>query len=75
VIGVLLTGSTRDGKRGMEDIEAAGGIGIVQDPAEAIDPTMPAYALRGDHPDYCVPVDEMATLISQLVAGTTPMRR
>ena len=75
VIGVLLTGSTRDGTRGMEAIERAGGIGIVQDPSDALDPTMPLAAIRGDHPDYCVRVDEMAALIEQLASGLVPLRR
>jgi len=48
-IGVVLTGANSDGSRGLRRIYDRGGLAIVQDPATAESPTMPAAAVR------CVP--------------------
>jgi two-component system, chemotaxis family, protein-glutamate methylesterase/glutaminase len=42
VIGVVLTGSLNDGSAGLLAIRAAGGVAIVQDPADAAVAAMPA---------------------------------
>ncbi|MEO8704647.1 MAG: chemotaxis protein CheB [Kofleriaceae bacterium] len=44
--GVVLSGANDDGARGLAQIVAAGGIGIVQDPETAAYPTMPLAAVR-----------------------------
>ncbi|RYC28937.1 chemotaxis protein CheB [Lichenibacterium minor] len=67
VIGVVLTGGDGDGTDGLRAIKAAGGISVVQEPDEAIDPSMPRSALQGGSPDYRVPLDEMAELLTRLV--------
>ena len=54
-IGVLLTGATSDGAKGLAAIKAAGGIAIVQDPAAAECPFMPAAALALLQPDHVCP--------------------
>jgi two-component system chemotaxis response regulator CheB len=46
VIGVILTGLLRDGTVGLKAIHDAGGVTIVQDPAEAEYPDMPASAMK-----------------------------
>jgi len=71
VIGVVLSGDLYDGVQGMRDIEAAGGIGIVQDPDDAPSPQMPRHVIRNDSPRYCVKASEIAPLVQQLVAGKT----
>jgi len=72
VIGVVLSGASHDGTAGLTRVEAAGGIGVVQDPGEAVESGMPVSALRLDHPDYCCTLDDMAPLLVQLVHGDLP---
>jgi two-component system chemotaxis response regulator CheB len=72
VIGVVLSGASHDGTAGLTRIEAAGGIGIVQDPGEAVESGMPTSALQLDHPDYCCTLEDMAPLLLQLVRGDLP---
>ena len=43
--GLVLTGANDDGALGLKAVMAAGGAGLVQDPAEAYAATMPAAAL------------------------------
>jgi two-component system chemotaxis response regulator CheB len=66
VIGVVLTGGDGDGTDGLRAIKKAGGIAIVQDPADATAPSMPMSALKGDHPDYCLPLDEIGPMLVKL---------
>jgi len=48
-VGVVLTGANSDGSRGLRRIFDRGGLALIQDPATAESPTMPAAAMR------CVP--------------------
>jgi two-component system chemotaxis response regulator CheB len=68
-IGVVLTGGDGDGTQGFRAIKAVGGITIVQNPVQALDPSMPQSALRGDHPDYCLAVEEIGPLLGTLVSA------
>lgn len=67
-IGVVLTGNDADGAQGMLAIHDAGGIGIVQEPSDALDPSMPLNCLRLDHPDHCLPLREIAAMLNNLAA-------
>lgn len=69
VIGVVLTGGDGDGTDGLRAIKAAGGVSIVQQPAEALDPSMPESAIADDFPDHCLPVGDMGALLTRLVDG------
>ncbi len=69
VIGVVLTGGEGDGTEGLKAIHAAGGVGIVQDPREAVAPSMPRHAITGDHPSFVVKLADMAELLVRLVQG------
>lgn len=65
-IGVILTGGDGDGAAGMRAIHAAGGIGVVQEPSDAKDPSMPLTTLRTDHPRYCLPLREIGARLGEL---------
>ena len=67
-IGVVLTGANADGARGLEEIARRGGHTIVQDPATAERPEMPAAALAAVTPDAVLPLEEIAGHLHQLCA-------
>lgn len=60
VVGVLLTGANSDGTRGLRRIRAAGGFAIVQDPATAESPEMPAAAVKDGALDKVLGLDDIA---------------
>lgn len=66
LVGVLLTGANQDGAAGLAAIKRAGGLSIVQDPAEAQVPTMPESALATHEPDYILPLRGIRALLAQL---------
>jgi two-component system chemotaxis response regulator CheB len=45
LIGIVLTGASRDGARGIRAVAEAGGVALVQDPKEAFASTMPEAAI------------------------------
>ena len=65
VVGVLLTGANQDGTAGLQRIQQAGGLVIVQDPTTAVAKTMPQTALN------CMAVDHQLTVphIGQYLAS------
>lgn len=75
VIGVVLTGHMDDGSAGLKAIQDCGGTVIVQDPDTATEPEMPLNALRHVAPDHCVPLAEIAPLLTRLVGTPPPAAR
>jgi len=71
-IGVLVSGGLDDGTAGLHTIKRLGGAAIIQDPREALFPSMAANAARHVAIDYCVSIAEMAPLLTQLACG--PLR-
>jgi two-component system chemotaxis response regulator CheB len=67
-IGVVLTGRLDDGTAGLQAIKACGGTAVVQDPADAEVPDMPASALRHVAIDHSVPLAEMPRLLTLLAS-------
>lgn len=66
VAGILLTGASEDGSAGLAAIHQAGGLTVVQDPAEAEAPTMPLAALQRFAPDYVLPLRDIHRLLREL---------
>jgi two-component system chemotaxis response regulator CheB len=66
-IGVVLSGALDDGASGLRTIKAAGGIAIVQDPADAIVPGMPTSAMELTSVDHVLPASEIGSLLPRLV--------
>lgn len=67
-IGVILTGNLDDGTAGLWAVKQLGGIAVVQDPADALFPSMPDSALRHVRADHVVPLAEIAPLLVQLTS-------
>lgn len=68
-VGVLLTGGDDDGAEGLKMVKQRGGLAVVQDPAEAAHPEMPASALRVMKPDFKLPVRQIGPALERLVRG------
>jgi two-component system, chemotaxis family, protein-glutamate methylesterase/glutaminase len=71
-VGVILTGDLNDGTAGLIAVKRAGGIAVVQDPTDALYPSMPQSAMRAVEVDYVVPLDEMASLLCQIADQPVP---
>lgn len=72
VIAVVLTGSLDDGTAGMFAVKKRHGITVVQDPADAMYPSMPESALAHVEIDHVVPITAMGELLSRLVYEPIP---
>ena len=74
VIGVVLTGLLDDGTSGMWSIKRMGGIGIIQEPQDALYPSMPESVLEYVDVDYIIPITELGPLLVRLTDANTPER-
>jgi two-component system chemotaxis response regulator CheB len=72
VIGVILSGSRDDGTVGLVSVKECGGIALVQDPAEAIYPSMPTSAIENVLVDYILPIGEIPAMLERLVLEPPP---
>jgi two-component system chemotaxis response regulator CheB len=66
VIGVVLSGMLDDGSAGMIAIASRGGVGVVQEPQDALFPGMPQSAIKNDSPAHIVPVAAIGPLLVRL---------
>lgn len=66
VIAVVLSGALDDGTAGLWAVRDRGGLAVVQDPATAAVPSMPANALAEVGADHVVPVEQLAALLDRL---------
>jgi len=69
VIGVVLTGGLDDGTNGLWTIKRLGGTAVVQDPDEALSPSMPRSAVAHVSVDHLVRLEELGPLLVRLTAG------
>jgi two-component system, chemotaxis family, protein-glutamate methylesterase/glutaminase len=67
-IGVILTGSLDDGSVGLWTVKHLGGTTVVQDPADALFPSMPQHAIAHTQVDHIVPLADIAPLLIRLAA-------
>ncbi len=72
IIGIILTGYLDDGTSGMMAIKRCGGVCIAQDPDDAAYPDMPSSVIANVGADYCLPLAQMGTLLSELVSRELP---
>jgi two-component system, chemotaxis family, protein-glutamate methylesterase/glutaminase len=72
VVGVVLSGALDDGAAGLTAIKRQGGVTVVQDPNEALIPSMPRSAIHFDHVDHVLPAAAIAELLVQLVEWSPP---
>lgn len=66
-VAVVLSGLGIDGAAGAAQIASAGGLVLAQDPAEAVDPSMPAHIIQSGLTDRGRPLAEIVTTITTRV--------
>jgi two-component system, chemotaxis family, protein-glutamate methylesterase/glutaminase len=65
-VGVVLTGLLDDGTAGLWAVKDRGGTAIVQDPGEAVAPSMPQSAMQYVEVDHSLPISGIAPLLNEL---------
>jgi two-component system chemotaxis response regulator CheB len=65
-IGVVLTGANEDGSRGLAQIIARGGRGLIQDPKTAEIPIMPQAARKAAPKAEVLPLEKLAPRLIEL---------
>jgi two-component system chemotaxis response regulator CheB len=72
VQGVLLSGGLDDGVAGLAAIKRCGGVTMVQDPREALMPSMPQTAIETIGVEHVLPAARIASLIGELAFQELP---
>lgn len=75
VVGVVLTGGLDDGTAGLLAVKRQGGLAVVQDPQDALYPSMPQNAMDHVQVDYCLPITAIGPLLTRLTFETVEDRR
>lgn len=71
VIGIILTGASTDGARGLTAVKASGGLTVVEEPATAQAPAMPEAAIAATEIDRILPLPGIAPFLISLCHVTT----
>ena len=66
LVGIILTGANHDGAAGLRAVADAGGMTIVEDPAVAQVPTMPAAALAACPSAHPMTLEDIISTLSKL---------
>lgn len=74
VVGIVLSGNLGDGTVGLRVVSDHGGETVVQDPQEALFPSMPSHAIEFGGPDHVLPAAEIAQLVTDLAARPAALR-
>ncbi|HLO51190.1 MAG TPA: chemotaxis protein CheB [Kamptonema sp.] len=67
VIGIILTGASADGSKGLAKIKAEGGLTFVQEPDSAQCRIMPASAIATVEVDWILPLSKIAPCLVKLL--------
>jgi two-component system, chemotaxis family, protein-glutamate methylesterase/glutaminase len=67
--GIVLTGASADGARGLSAVKRRGGIAIVQSPDGAVAPEMPRAALSMVKADHVLSLTDLASVLGRLAQG------
>ena len=73
-IGVVLTGANADGAAGLKRIAERGGAALIQEPATAESPTMPAAALKAVPTARVMVLSAIGSAIAELASQTDDRR-
>jgi two-component system chemotaxis response regulator CheB len=75
-IGIILTGLNDDGASGLAALQAAGGTCLVQDPAEAVAPSMPLAAIKACalSPQHVLPLAQLVDALQRQAAQLAARR-
>jgi two-component system, chemotaxis family, protein-glutamate methylesterase/glutaminase len=66
LVGVILTGASRDGAAGLRRIKEKGGLAVVQDPRTAEYPAMPQAALEETVVDHVESIKQIGRLLGEM---------
>jgi len=66
LVGIILTGASRDGAEGLKRIKQGGGMAVVQDPAAAEFPIMPTAAIHETEVDYILDLQGIGRLLAEI---------
>ena len=73
-IAVVLSGAGADGAAGVRAVKEAGGVIMVQEPAEADFPSMPQNAIASGVADFVAPLARMAELLAEVAHSKEAVR-
>jgi chemotaxis response regulator CheB len=70
LVGVVLSGRSKDGATGLKKIKDHGGLALVHDPEEAAVPQMPAAAVATTNAEV-LRIDRLARRVAEFCGGKT----
>lgn len=73
--GIVLSGTMDDGAAGLAEVRRAGGLALVQDPADAMFPGMPRAAIEQAAPQLVAPVSALAGPVGAWLAERAGKQR